>query len=196
MIAFKYTKTDGAEYISHLDLLRHIDRTLRRAGIAVEYSQGYHRHARIFMGAPLALGVRSVAEYCAIDADYGGDFKQAFNSHSPAGIKCIDCKITENNPNYAQAIQACRYEAEGDYNFDVRKVTAQKSIVITDKRGRETDIRPRILSLRKNGGRLKFTLTCGEKTLRPDLFCEWLESRFGTITRDIVKVESIGEGTF
>ena len=58
MIAFKYTKTDGAEYISHLDMLRHIDRTLRRAGIEVEYSQGYHKHPRIFMGNPLALGVK------------------------------------------------------------------------------------------------------------------------------------------
>ena len=29
MIAFRYTKTDGAEYLSHLDLLRHIERTLR-----------------------------------------------------------------------------------------------------------------------------------------------------------------------
>ena len=75
MIAFKYTKTDGAEYISHLDLLRHLDRTLRRAGIKVEYSQGYHKHPRIFMCNPLALGVRSVSEYCTADAIYEGDFK-------------------------------------------------------------------------------------------------------------------------
>ena len=192
MIAFKYTKTDGAEYISHLDLLRHIDRTLRRAGIAVEYSQGYHRHARIFMGAPLALGVRSLAEYCAIDTDFDGDFMQAFNARSPAGIKCVDCKVTQNNPNYAQSITACRYVAEGGYNFDVNEVLAKKSIIITDRRRREVDIRGRILTLENRDGRLEFTLTCGEKNLRPDLFCEWIEQNYGTPARDIVKVESVG----
>lgn len=196
MIAFKYTKTGGAEYISHLDLLRHIDRILRRAGIAVEYSNGYHKHARIFMGAPLALGVRSLAEFCAIDTGFAGDFGRAFNEHSPAGIKCTDWKFTENNPNYTQSITACRYEAEGDYPFAADDVLKLESIVITDKRGREADIRPRILTLAGDGGRLKFTLTCGESNLRPDLFCEWLEGTFGGSTRDIVKVESMGEGTF
>ena len=44
MIAFKYTKTDGAEYLSHLDLLRHITRTLRRSGIQVNASEGFHPH--------------------------------------------------------------------------------------------------------------------------------------------------------
>ncbi len=49
MIAFRYTKTDGAEYLSHLDLLRHIDRTLRRAGIKVKMSEGFHPHPKIFI---------------------------------------------------------------------------------------------------------------------------------------------------
>ena len=61
MIAFRYTKKDGAEYLSHLDLLRHIYRTLRRAGIPVAYSQGFHRHPRIFLNNPLGTGIKSVA---------------------------------------------------------------------------------------------------------------------------------------
>ena len=135
MIAFKYTKTDGAEYISHLDLLRHLDRTLRRAGIKVEYSQGYHKHPRIFMGNPLALGVRSVSEYCTADAKYEGDFKEAFNACSPGGIRCLDYKSVKENPNFAESIKACRYEAIGLSPFDERKILEQKSIIITDLRG-------------------------------------------------------------
>ena len=60
MIAFKYTKTDSAEFLSHLDLLRHVYRTLRRAQIPVAMSEGYHAHARIFLNNPLPVGVRSV----------------------------------------------------------------------------------------------------------------------------------------
>ncbi|MBQ7642830.1 MAG: DUF2344 domain-containing protein, partial [Clostridia bacterium] len=64
MILFRYTKTDGAEYISHLDLLRHLGRTFTRAGIKVGYSQGYHPHKLIYMSAPIGVGMKSLSEYC------------------------------------------------------------------------------------------------------------------------------------
>lgn len=196
MIAFKYTKTDGAEYISHLDLLRHLDRTLRRAGIKVEYSQGYHKHPRIFMGNPLALGVRSVSEYCTADAKYEGDFKEAFNACSPGGIRCLDYKSVKENPNFAESIKACRYEAIGLSPFDERKILEQKSIVITDLRGRSVDIRPRICSIEHLGDKLIFTLCCGEKNLRPDLFCSYISQTCGGCAADILKTDSFGDNLF
>ena len=56
MIAFKYTKTDGAEYLSHLDLLRHLDRTFKRAGIQVKTSEGFHPHPKNFINKTLGVG--------------------------------------------------------------------------------------------------------------------------------------------
>lgn len=196
MIAFKYTKTDGAEFLSHLDLLRHIDRTLRRAGIAVKYSQGFNKHPRIFMGNPLALGIRSCAEYCAAATDFRGDFKHLFNLHSPQGIKCTDFRYTETNPNYSASVTSCRYEAAGRFPFSPSDVLDLETIVIEDKRGRTADIRPRILSLEKDGDKLCFSLTCGEKNLRPDLFCEWLDKTFGAKTADILKTSAEGGFVF
>ncbi len=192
MIAFKYTKTDGAEYISHLDLLRHIDRTLRRAKIEVKYSQGFHKHPRIFMGNPLALGVRSVSEYCTVDTDFCGDFLPLFNEHSPGGIKCLAAKVMQTNPNFAESIKACRYEAEGIAPFDVHEIQSCASIVITDLRGRTVDIRPRICSVEWQGEKLLFTLYCGEKNLRPDLFCSYLSQKYGGEAAYILKTESFG----
>ena len=196
MIAFRYTKTDGAEYIPHLDLLRHIDRTLRRAGIAVAYSEGFHKHPRIFLGNPLALGVRSVSEYGAIDSEFDGDFEREFNARSPAGIKCLACRRTEKNPNFAECIKACRYEAEGIKDFDVDEILSKESIIITDMRGRTVDIRPRICSVERRDGKLVFTLYCGEKNLRPDLFCEYLSSLYGGEAAYILKTDSFGGTVF
>ncbi len=196
MIAFRYTKTDGAEYLSHLDLLRHIYRTLRRAGIEVAVSCGYHAHARIFLNNPLAVGVKSVAEYGAVDCVYPGDFREAFNAFSPDGIKCVQSRILQSNPNYANSIESCAYAAAGLPPFDAEEILNQKSIVITDLRGRETDIRPRILSLDSNGGKTLFTLGCGTRNLRPDLFCAYLSSRYGGKATEIIKLESFGEGVF
>ena len=196
MIAFKYTKTDGAEYISHLDLLRHIDRTLRRAGIEVEYSQGFHKHPRIFMGNPLALGVRSASEYCTADTHFCGDFKDLFNANSPRGVKCLAAQFTDKNPNFAESIKSCRYEAEGIAPFDAQELMKEESIVITDLRGRAVDIRPRICSVEWQNSKLVFTLRCGENNLRPDLFCDFLSTRYGGRATDILKTESFGEGIF
>lgn len=192
MIAFKYTKTDGAEYLSHLDLLRHIDRTLRRAGIKVKASEGFHPHPRIFMNNPLGLGIKSVAEYCAIECEPCDNFKEAFNANSPRGVKCLDFKVCDENPNYAFTIESCTYSLEG-ISFDTAEFLSRKQFIITDKRGREVDIMPRIYKLESDGDRLLFTLGCGQNNLRPDLFGEVLESVYGGKAKDIIKISSHGK---
>ncbi|MCD8373240.1 MAG: TIGR03936 family radical SAM-associated protein [Clostridia bacterium] len=196
MIAFRYTKTDGAEYLSHLDLLRHIDRTLRRAGVEVKYSEGFNKHPRIFMANPLALGVKSVAEYCTVDCDFTGDFKKVFNTFSPDGIKCLSYKIVEKNAEYAESIKACTYFAKGITPFDANEVLQKDGIIITDLRGRCVDIRPRIYSLEEADGGIKFTLGCGTNNLRPDLFCSFLQSVYGGGVTEIIKTDCAGDNLF
>lgn len=196
MIAFKYTKTDGAEYLSHLDLLRHIYRTMRRAGITVAMSGGYHAHARIFLNNPLGVGVRSVAEYGAFDGQCDGDFMQLFNAYSPGGVRCVGFREVTQNPNYANAIDKCAYSARGIAPFDIDGLLSENSIVITDLRGRETEIRPRIYAVERDGDVLKFTLGNGVNNLRPDLFTAYLCSRYGGKATDIIKTASFGKGVF
>lgn len=196
MIAFKYTKTDGAEYLSHLDLLRHLDRTLKRAGVKVKTSEGFHPHPKIFMNNPLGLGIKSVAEYCAVECDFDGSFKEAFNANSPKGVKCLDFRYTDTNPNYAFSIENCTYSAEGIAPFDIKEFLDRNEIIITDKRNRTVDIRPRIYSLQEDGKKLVFTLGCGENNLRPDLLCEILEKQFGGKAGNITKIRAHGNYTF
>lgn len=196
MTAFKYTKTDGAEYFSHLDLLRHIYRTLRRAGIPVNASEGYHPHPRIFLNNPLPVGVKSVAEYGFIDTPFTGDFKNLFNAFSPAGIKCLNYLTGGENPNYANGIERCAYRAAGLKMFDPQDILSKENIVITDLRGRQIDIRPRIYALEWQNGDLIFTVGCGANNLRPDLFCAYLFKLYGENATEIVKLASFGKGVF
>ncbi|MDE7453830.1 MAG: TIGR03936 family radical SAM-associated protein [Clostridia bacterium] len=195
MIAFRYTKTDGAEYLSHLDLLRHICRTFKRAGIELKHSEGFNPHPKIYMNNPLGLGVKSVAEYCAADCDFGGDFLSAFNANSPKGVKCTAYKVLDFNPNYANTIKSCGYTVEG-LTVDPQKFLNRESVIITDKRGREVDIRKRVYSLEADGNKTLFTLGCGENNLRPDLFCEFLETGFGGKARGLIKLTANGDYTF
>ena len=190
MIAFKYTKTDGAEYLSHLDLLRHINCTLRRAQIEVNYSQGFNKHARIFMSNPLGTGIKSVAEFCTVDTAFKGDFAAAFNANSPKGIKCVDWYYTETNPNFAFKTERCYYRVKGLNAFSVEEILQKESIILTDSRGREVDIRPRIYAIECKDDGVYFWAGCNEKNLRPELLAEYLRSLYGGAVGEIIKLDA------
>lgn len=196
MIAFRYTKTDGAEYLSHLDLLRHICRTFKRAGIELKHSEGFNPHPKIYMNNPLGLGVKSLAEYCAADCGFDGDFLSAFNENSPKGVKCTAYKIFGFNPNYAYTVQSCGYAVEGINKFNPEDFFSRDKIIICDKRGREVDIRRRVYELAVEGNKVLFTLGCGENNLRPDLFCEYLETQYGGKARGLIKINANGDYVF
>lgn len=195
MIAFKYTKTDGAEYLSHLDLLRHIFRTLRRAQIPVNYSEGYHKHPKIFLNNPLPTGIKSVAEYGAIDTPFSGDFINIYNGFSPKGIKCLAFKTVDKNPDFANAVESCAYFARG-VAVDCDDLLSRREIVICDLRGRTVDIRPRIISVGKEENGASFRLKSGAENLRADLFCSYLDKTYGGKCAEIIKVAAFGNPVF
>ena len=61
-LRLRFSRGDEVKYISHLDLMRLWTRVLRRAGIALSYSEGFSPHPKISMAAPLPTGVTSQAE--------------------------------------------------------------------------------------------------------------------------------------
>ena len=61
-----FAKTEAMRYTGHLDLYRAWERTLRRAGLPLAYSQGYNPRPRIQIASALPLGFTSQHE--VIDA--------------------------------------------------------------------------------------------------------------------------------
>src|SRR5206468_319366 len=57
-----FEKGEGMRFTSHLDLMRTWERTLRRSGLPLAFTQGYHPHLKMSFGPPLPLGYRSRAE--------------------------------------------------------------------------------------------------------------------------------------
>ncbi len=51
-----YRKAGSLRYIAHLDLMRAWERALRRAKLPLAYTQGFSPHARLALGAALAVG--------------------------------------------------------------------------------------------------------------------------------------------
>lgn len=64
-----YQKTEALRYTGNLDIQKIWERYLRRAGLPVAYSQGFHPQARIQQALPLPLGFLSLAEQVDIYLD-------------------------------------------------------------------------------------------------------------------------------
>jgi len=58
----RFRRNAEIRYISHLDIIRVWQRSLRRAGIALAHSEGFNPRPRLSLAAPLPLGVTSEAE--------------------------------------------------------------------------------------------------------------------------------------
>jgi radical SAM-linked protein len=59
----RFSKTGALRHLSHRELITHITRAIRRAGVDVDYSKGFNPAPRIAFGPPLGVGVAGLREY-------------------------------------------------------------------------------------------------------------------------------------
>lgn len=195
MIVLKYVKTDSACFISHIDLLRHVSRILRRADISVNYSQGFNPHALVFFSSPLGVGVSSCCEYLAIDTNMNGDeVLERFNASVPATLRASEVFTCPKNPNL-QGKTVC-----ADYVFDTpyKDVDLSRGFEISyEKKGKTfiEDVSDKIYSVFDEGGKLGVRLALGNVNLRPDRILKKLNEMLSTnlSVTDIRKVRQFVE---
>lgn len=65
----RFRKAERVRYISHLDVLRSWERSIRRAGLPLTYSQGFTPHPKIAFASPLPLGFVGEAEIMDVTLD-------------------------------------------------------------------------------------------------------------------------------
>ena len=92
-LRLKFRKTGRAAYISHLDLIRTMQRVFSRAGVPLKYSEGFNPHAKISIILPLTVGTRSECEYMdfALTEDRElASLPAALNPFMPEGIEAVE----------------------------------------------------------------------------------------------------------
>jgi radical SAM-linked protein len=91
-----YSKLDRARYFGHLELVNIFQRALKRAGIAVRFSEGFHPKPKISFDDPLPVGIESQQERFTIsvpDTIRPEDVKASLNDQLPAGLEIILCQL-------------------------------------------------------------------------------------------------------
>ena len=88
----KFTKEENIKFISHLDVLKTIQKNIRRAELPIEYSQGFNHHMTTSIAQPLSVGVYSSGEYMdmVLTEEMNEDeIISRLNSTAPGGIKYL-----------------------------------------------------------------------------------------------------------
>ena len=81
-IRITFSKSGAMQYVGHLDLHRSWERTFRRSGLPLAYSQGFHPQPRLNLACALPRGFTSQCEIfdawleqdVPIDRDQRSDF--------------------------------------------------------------------------------------------------------------------------
>ncbi len=62
-LRLEFSKTDPLGCLSHRELMTAMARAMRRAGLPLEYSEGFHPAPKVSFGPPLGVGVQGTREY-------------------------------------------------------------------------------------------------------------------------------------
>jgi len=110
-LRIKFTKEGALRYIGHLDLHHIWQRSIRRAGLPLIYSQGYHPQPKIQIASALPLGYSSKAEVVDIwleDISFQtSEIRQNLEENAPEGITVLDVQEVD--------LRTPALQTQGDY---------------------------------------------------------------------------------
>lgn len=96
------TKTDRTASLSHLEYMTLIHRAVRRSGLPVKYSAGFHPAPRISFGDALPLGVASEAELIDLALTAPCEAQETLarlNQELPEGVRVLSAEIWPRKGN-------------------------------------------------------------------------------------------------
>lgn len=189
MITLKYYKRDSAIFLSHIDVLRHMNRSFRRAGIDVRFSSGFNPHMLTKLGIPLPVGISSSCEYVTIDCNaHPDEFLAAYNSSCVKGLEGIRAFETPKNPNLAGNVVCVDYSLrafpDAEKITELNDIINKKSFVVpypTRKEpDREKDIIPELFAIKAFPDSINVCVSAN--TMRADVLSKSFSMALGVKT--------------
>lgn len=189
-IRLGFSKTGAVRFLSHLELVKVITRALRRAGLPLRYSGGFHPMPKISLSPPLPVGVESVAEYMDVELIHDGrvllpeEVAERINAETPEGIKFTATHRAFLKVAGSSAMIDCTsyllFVKDGPHGLDIDPESFEKIIEDFHKKERaatriqkkdkvvEVDLKMAVVELVPAGEAIKLTLgKAGGVNLRP-----------------------------
>lgn len=190
-IRIKFAKHGVMKFIGHLDIMRFFQKAMRRADIAICYSEGFSPHQIMSFASPLGVGLESDGEYLDIEVSAcasSAECLRRLNEVMVDGMEVLSFRrLPENSKNAMSIVAAADYRvafregacpvtgeafrAAWQQFADREQITVLKK---TKKSEQELDIRPFVYEGRAEvDGSLFLSLSAGSVTnIKPELVVE------------------------
>ncbi|WP_066896752.1 TIGR03936 family radical SAM-associated protein [Clostridium nigeriense] len=203
----KFTKESSIKFISHLDLMRTLQRVIRRADLPMEYSKGFNPHMAMSIAQPLSVGVYSDAEYMDIvlvEELSEEEIVNRLNSKTASGIKFLTAKKVINKegekkvPQTMALVDAARFTVKilcenakiVEEKMEELEKKAEWTTIKKSKKGeKEVNLRTMIKEMKywinDNELILNILVSSGSREhLSPDLVASYIKSNIEEIIED------------
>lgn len=118
-----------------MDVLRFIQRSVKRAGIKAKYSEGFNPHMKTSFGYPLSLGIESIGEYFELELNENIEpelFKDKMNSVMPKEMQIIKADYSNDAESLMKRCAYARYLINIEPSIDVNKLNEYFEEMLTE----------------------------------------------------------------
>lgn len=133
-IRVEFAKINRLKYLSHLELVTLLHRAMRRAGVPLEYSKGFHPSPKMSFGPPLGVGISGLSEFFDMEVSPPFDLvenKIKLNNLLPEGVRIHDMSaIPAGGESLNSFVTRYEYEIKGGDLSGVRGFLSEKEIPI------------------------------------------------------------------
>jgi radical SAM-linked protein len=146
-VRLRFAKTDDLRFLSHHDLMRLLERLLRRAGLPFRSTGGFHPKPKITFASALSLGIIGRQE--VVEVEFDGELdpqlvSSQLQSLAPSGLSFFHPMLVPPKKT-AQPVRAVYHfplspESRPDLAARLDELLAQRSLVIS--RTRNVPLRP------------------------------------------------------
>jgi radical SAM-linked protein len=207
-LRFRFSKSGSLALLSHLDLVRLMERALRRSGIPVSFTGGFHPLPRVQFALALPLGAEADGEWMDVELAEWQDptwVRQRLQAQLPAEFALAAVKeVPVSGPSLSQELEAATWWLElaetsdapvafpgaGAWQAAAQALLASDSWIWhdTDKKGRprSRECRPDLLRLVVQpqpegaiGVEYSATIDPAGRSLRPEQMQHWFQQQLG-----------------
>ncbi len=201
-------RKDGrARYISHLDIMRTMQRAFVRAGVAIKHTEGFNPHPYISFALPLPLGTGSDCELMDFELRGGTaleDVPGLLNPKLPEGITVLKAYRSDRKFKqicWLQVQIGLEYDnGISDNDYDRLRALYDSDPLVVDKRSKRgvsaVDIRPLYrkpewLRVSANELRIVARLAAQEPSLSPATFVSAIAQRLPELAPDFASIRRL-----
>ena len=165
-VRLRFSKKGTLRFIGHRDLLNMMERLLRRSGLPVAMSEGFHPKQKVSYVSALALGMESddeVMEVIFNDELTTDEILEHLNLVSVDGLYFKSAEILSEGGKKSTA-ESFLYEIPIPSNIDrdwegrLETLRSAESVEVVKSNGKTVDLRPPLLSLESTPEKIIFRL--------------------------------------